>query len=376
MRQIANKFGLLYGLLLILFVPASFKIFSIQNNFSDICFSWLTTELHPFSSDSESLFLLFFILAAFAIILVIIEKQFGIFKNYQSEIQALIKLIIIYYLASRFFVYGFDKVVKSQFFLPEPNTLYTPVGLLSKDILYWTSMGASYWYNVLTGCLEILPAVLLLFNRTRTAGLLILLFVTVNVLFINIGFDISVKLYSLFLLYLILLLLAPNFRSIISFLSGKTAILNPTEKTFSFIYKPFIKASLKSFIIGLIVLDVVFYSFQSGNFNDDLAERPFLHGAYQVNHVNDLNVKRFFVHRRGFFILQYENDEFLDFALEVDETNLILTDYTNEMNKVPYQVYENGIEILFMSTILVGDKLNWKSLPAVQDEFHLIQNSN
>ena len=96
--------------------------------------------------------------------------------------------------------YGFDKLFKHQFYLPEPNTLYTPVGLLSKDILFWTSMGTSHSYNVFMGLIEIIPAFLLFFKRTRMLGGLISFAVLLNVLMINIGFDITVKILSSFLL--------------------------------------------------------------------------------------------------------------------------------------------------------------------------------
>lgn len=376
MSQKLKDFILFYGLLLLLFVPASFKIFPIQNEFANSCFGWLIASDGDFSSDSQGLAKLILLLLFISLFLVGILNLISSFRENRSKFHALIKLIIIYYLASRFFVYGFDKLVKSQFFMPEPNTLYTPVGMLSKDILYWTSMGTSYWFNVLTGCLEIVPAIFLLFKKTRVIGLIILLYVIINVLIINIGFDISVKMYSFVLLLLILTLLAPNIKSICMFLVGKSAQLKPEEQTFQVLNKPFMRTSVKCFVIGLILLDMAYYSIQSGNFNDDLVKRPTLHGAYQVNHENVLNVKRFFIHRRGFFILQYQNDEFIDYKLNLNEFNLILTDYTNEMYQVPYKLNSGQLEINLEGEILKGDELDWKNLPVLKDEFNLFYPSH
>ena len=60
-----------------------------------------------------------------------------------------LRRISTYYLAFALFLYGFNKLFKYQFGFPEPNILFTPVGNLSPGMLYWTSMGTSYSYNLL-----------------------------------------------------------------------------------------------------------------------------------------------------------------------------------------------------------------------------------
>lgn len=373
MKNILKNVSLIFSLLAIIFIPASFKIFPFQNQFSSICFGWISGDPDKFSSDTKSLFYLILILILLAILVALILNKINFWKEHEIKIRSLIQLVMVYYLASRFFVYGFDKLVKSQFFMPEPNTLYTPVGYLTKDILYWTSMGTSYWYNLLTGLFEIIPAVLLLFRKTRFTGLVLLFFILLNVLIINFGFDISVKLYSLFLLSLVIILLAPNIIALANFLKGEASQLVAPQRTFYFFYKPFVKGALKSFLIGLILLDMTYYSIQSGSFNDDLAERPPMHGAYHVNESNELNVKRFFIHRRGFFILQLEDESLLDYALQVTPANLKLTSYDGEVNKVPYQLYKDRLEIEIEGMVLVGFNLDWRRLPVLEDEFHFLQ---
>ena len=49
--------------------------------------------------------------------------------------------------------------------------------------------------------LEILAAVLILIKRTRLMGLLLSLGILINVVAVNFGFDISVKLFSLFFFF-------------------------------------------------------------------------------------------------------------------------------------------------------------------------------
>lgn len=372
MKQQLYHLTLIFAVVAIVFIPAAFKLSDVQYDLTNLLFGWISDDPNKFSSDSRSLFKLFGVLSVLSIGLFVLLSKTQFWDKNKSKLAVLFKLIIAYYLASRFLVYGFDKVVKSQFFMPEPNTLYTPVGYLSKDILYWTSMGTSYWFNILTGCIEIGAAIMLLFGKTRFTGLLLLTGILVNVLIINIGFDISVKMYSLFLLFLVVLLLSPNLARLMKFLTGQSAQLQQQSKSFDVFYRPFVKTATKFFVVGLMLLDMSLFAIQTGNFNDDLAERPPLHGAYAME-PNSFQIKRCFVHRRGFFILQFQDDSFEDYALEIGETKLSITSYNKEMNEVPYRMYNNVLELNWEETIIKGNTIDWRSLPALADDFHFIE---
>src|ERR1041385_6593850 len=47
--------------------------------------------------------------------------------------------VMRYYLGFMMLFYGFDKVIKLQFYFPEPNTLFTPIGKLPHGSLYWST---------------------------------------------------------------------------------------------------------------------------------------------------------------------------------------------------------------------------------------------
>lgn len=113
---------------------------------------------------------------------------------------SLIKVFLIYLLSFFLLRYGIDKILGNQFQSPQPNILTEKVGNLSKDLLYWTSMGSSSVYNQFMGWAEVIAGILLLFPRSRKIGLYFSCGIFVNVFFINIGFDISVKFLSALLL--------------------------------------------------------------------------------------------------------------------------------------------------------------------------------
>jgi len=297
-----------------------------------------------------------------------------------SQLKKWFRIGVAYYLALILLKYGFDKVFKHQFYLPEPNTLFTPLGDLSKDILFWSSMGSSYTYSVFSGLIELLPAILLLFRKTRLLGALIAMMVMVNVIMLNFGFDISVKVYSTFLFGLTLIIIAPNFKTIYSFfLTQKSTQQKIEPHQFKSQKQVLIYAIVKSLIIGLFLFESLGGYFETNNFNDDNFPRPYLHGAYS-NIESDQTIKRIFIHRKQYFIIQNNKDRFTSYKLEFSEnlSQLILTDYFDNKYVLNLRILKNGNlflngqiknepiniettkEDLSKLPLLNGDSFNWR----------------
>jgi len=291
-----------------------------------------------------------------------------------------IHVISAYILSFFLFVYGFNKVFKLQFYIPEPNTLYTPLGQLSKDILFWSSMGSSHSYNLFMGLVEIIPALLLLFRRTRMLGAVISFTVLLNVLMINFGFDISVKILSSFLLFLSLVILVPYAKKLFSFFFQvnnkvpRSTLSFEVEKTKKLII-------FKSCIICCILFETLFTYFNTNNFNDNMQNRPLFHGAYEVLNApnstsqfgNLQQIKRIFIHRKGFFIIQFQDDKMKDFQMKTNTLTNTIDVYT--VNKkmtlkiTPTEIIWNEKNAPIHLPI---KKLNWEKLPLLRDEFHWI----
>ena len=107
------------------------------------------------------------------------------------------------------FTYGISKVFPVQMAAPSFAELQTPVGNLRPFDLVWTTYGYGAPYQVFTGLVETGSAVLILFNRTRVAGLLIIASVMVNVIMLNYTFQIGVLMLSFYILLVTSFLLAP-----------------------------------------------------------------------------------------------------------------------------------------------------------------------
>ncbi len=303
-------------------------------------------------------------------------------------------IFLSYFLALTLLKYGADKIFKHQFYLPEPNTLYTPVGQLTPDMLFWSTMGSSYSYTVFSGIIEIIPALLLLFRKTRLIGILISFAVLVNVVMLNFGFDITVKIYSSFLLLISIFLLTPYMNSLYAFFvrhekANIPLIGHEPQSKSGLLYYTLIK----TFVIGLLLYESTGFYFATGNLNDDLSPKSELYGAYDVYLFTDNGkiipasmsypgrFRRVFFHRRDYFIVQTMDDKFIDYNVLVDKTKSTITLYNSGWpahheltSELIYQIQENSLVIygyFFDSYItLFSKKIDLKKLPLLREKMH------
>lgn len=349
---------------------------------------------HPYTSkiisDSTGLYIHLFNLAILSLLATI---TWAIVKK-QDDNQKLFywfRVFISYYLALQLFNYGFNKIFKWQFYLPEPNTLFTAIGQTHRDLMYWSSMGLSRPYTIFAGIAELIAAMLLLFKRTRLAGALLTFFVLCNVVAINFSYDISVKVYSCFLLLLSCIIIAMYWQRLLVFFSNNKNIPERNnEIRFNSTTSKRIYVFTKLFIIVIIMFSTLSVYFKENNFNDDKAPRPAFHGAYDVIVfvrngdtlppllTDEFRWRRFFVHRRGYFITQDMADNMQDYQLLVDTVahNFIIERQdSNEQFKLIYKQYPDST--LSLSGSISNDSLWMKfkpidlnHLPALQHEFN------
>jgi uncharacterized membrane protein YphA (DoxX/SURF4 family) len=107
--------------------------------------------------------------------------------------------------------YGILKALPTQMIAPPPlAVLQQRVASLAPMRMLWIFVGSSPLYESLTGCAELLGGVLLLVPRTTLLGALVCAADMAMVVTLNFCYDVHVKLYSMHLLFLALLLLAPD----------------------------------------------------------------------------------------------------------------------------------------------------------------------
>jgi hypothetical protein len=265
-----------------------------------------------------------------------------------------------WFLALQLLEYGFDKVFKHQFYLPEPNTLYTPLGQLPPDLAYWSVMGASHSYSVFAGLLEVLPGLLLLWGRTRLVGGILAVAVLANVLALNIGFAISVKLWSGFLLLLALLVAAPGLRT--AYYALVRERYQPARPVRPPSWQGRWVGALRGAGLGILLLETAGPFVSEGNFNDDRLPRPPLHGAYVVTTLRPAAVVplRLFVHRQGYLLTQAADGQLRDYQLTYAPGRLLLRDEVGRVGQLRYTIGPTGLRLV---GTLGADSVHWLARP-------------
>lgn len=325
-------------------------------------FYWILQYVDPnlvFESDTYGMYCLF----ALILFLGIISEKLVAFLLLKFKLDSKYVLQVVFSGVLIFFLmkYGWDKIVKRQFYLPEPNTLYTPFGQLSKDIAFWSVTGSSYTYNLFLGLCEVFVAMLLLFQRTRFFGSMLSIVTFSQIVWINLAFDISVKGLSISLLIM-------SFVLSFTYLNQWKLIFGYSTNTESNQSNTTISRYLKWGIVILILAECLFTTFKTGNFNDDTAKRPLHHGAYEI--IGNPTFKRVFIHRRNYIILQSDNDQLIDFkAIQSRNGNWRIVD-NNKQIDIQLKWIKGKGEIVFNSSNYKLKSIPYRSLPLLKNEVH------
>lgn len=368
----------------IIWFNLAFLLLPIQFAFLPSIGRWLTEFLLPvnqiffpntttefiLSSDSVFSYGSMIWLLIFSVIISIIF-EFTL-KLKAEKIDFWLRKGLVFWIVLFLLKYGLDKVFLHQFYTPEPNTLFTPLGQLDKDIAFWSVMGTSRSYNYFMGLIEIIPALFILFKRTRLLGLIISTGVLANVFVINLSFDITVKILSGVLFFASMYLLS-EYKSHLAKLIGMDL---PEEEK--------IKISPPKYLwikSGLILLILV----ESFSPYVDLTSNTFYkkretthHGTYEITGFNgnsrlfDLkDIHRIHIHNSGYLITENNRQEMTSFPIHVRITDslirmkqhLIEVDSKPNLTTFSWQEGPNHITIK-------AQKIELDSLPILQDEFH------
>ena len=130
-----------------------------------------------------------------------------------------LRTMVRYYIATFALSYGLIKVFALQMGFPTLSQMATPLGDLLPMRLAWMFVGYSTPYQVFSGVAETVAGLLLLSRRTVTLGLIAAVGAFANVVMINLGYDVPVKLFASHLLLACTFLLALDAPRLLGFLA-------------------------------------------------------------------------------------------------------------------------------------------------------------
>ncbi|MDR5589916.1 hypothetical protein [Christiangramia sp. SM2212] len=200
-----------------------------------------------------------------------------------KKILQVLKYLAIYYLSIKMIAFAIPKLLHMQFRILH-HEAFMPLAEISKYQHMWSFFGRSYNYNLFIGLMEILIGILVVFKRTRLIALLISLGVCINILILNIEFDIDFAIQHISLdLGLSLLLLLEYRKDLYQFfirLGGKlNSASSPKGSKFSKIL-PF---------IYILVFPIVYFLYAQ-NLKNDVNDEVV--GSYRIYNLKIENEKK------------------------------------------------------------------------------------
>lgn len=318
-----------------------------------------------YSSDSYSMLVLIIILIFTSVIF-----SFLIKKKWAKRFLLITEYICVIYISIILIKYGIDKIFKTQFPEPESNILFTRFGNLDKDILFWSTIGTSKIYNTVIGCIEFLSGILLLFRRSQFLGLLLSVISFTQILIINIGFDISVKLFSLILLLMNIFLLRKTgwklFLKIIKL--PKETFLDQTS------FLPY-KTFLKILVLGIAFVKIGMPYWDENFHTDDKINSIQLKGAYQITS-SESPYQYVFFHKDQYLIfMEKSSEKMTSFHYDISFDNqIVLEDSQHNISKHFFVKNKEDSSIIFSfnNQLINAKSVNHKKMDALQEKFHLL----
>ena len=168
---------------------------------------------------------------------------------------ARLMLVIRVFLAIVFILYGVIKLMGGQFYYGDWTMSKSTAGGTS---LVWAFYGYSRFYGHIIGLFELVPAGMLLFRRTATAGAAALFAVSLNITIMDFGFDFpSVKYACAFYTALCVVLLVYDYKKLLLFVGTRQETVeafNAASRFRAERREPRRRLSHRALALGLIIL--------------------------------------------------------------------------------------------------------------------------
>ena len=244
--------------------------------------------------------------------------------------------------------YGLAKVFKGQFADPNLELLVQPVGEMSPMGLAWTFMGHSMAYNIFLGGLEILGGCFLLYRRTTLLGSMLVFGIMMHIAFMNLTYDIPVKLFSIHLVAMSLILLFRHRKRIIGiFFTNET--IRKEYYTNYVDNSMLVKGSklIKKTIIIMVTLAIIIQCFIKFKATEQLRSNSALRGIWET----ELFIK--------------DQDTIPPLLTDGDRWRYLIIDFkkeaivkkmTDTIERYSFKEYTNKREINFSNSSRSGDQ--------------------
>lgn len=239
-----------------------------------------------------------------------------------------------YYLGFVLLLYGLEKITFNQFGI-QPSALAESMGNNDSWHLFRVFMGISKSYKFFSGLIELIPGLLLLFRRTSTLGSLIALPVFINVMMLNIGYDIWLKLLIFHLILFSIFILLPDLKKMVQiFILKQNTSLTSIPSLIENKNLKWLQYALKFSLIGIVIYMLIKLEIRASN---EHINSPYsdIVGIHEINRFsfnlkipqsnNDsANWKKVTINTAPFLRVQLNNDSIVEYNFKVDTSKRLL----------------------------------------------------
>ena len=283
------------------------------------------------------------------------------------------RVYVRFALAATLIMYGSIKVFPVQFPAPSVDRLMTPIGDASPMGLLWAFMGASVAYNIFSGIGEVAAGLLLTTRRTTLAGALLAAAIMIHVAALNYMYDVPVKIFSSLMVFMTLVLIAPDAKRLASFFFAPA----PAPRAERW------KIALRT----ALVLAFVGYTFGGAakrlQERDDPAQRSPLYGIWNVEEMKvdgvprppllseETRWRRFVFDDRRFMAIQLVSDHRDRYTIDLHDRAFTLGKRDDPAFKASFQYVRPDPGTLIVDGAMEGKKLYARLRRADDREFLL-----
>jgi len=176
------------------------------------------------SGDTSYGWAMLWLYLSIAVVGTLVWSLADIKRNNYNRISYWFRIVLRYMVILNCFGYGIVKIFGLQMSFPTLGHMLTPLGDFLPMRFSWLFMGYSWPYQAFSGAMEVVAGCLMLFRRTTGFGTLMAAGVFINVMMMNLSYDIPVKLFSTHLVIMCLVLLAYDYKRILSFIFNRSII--------------------------------------------------------------------------------------------------------------------------------------------------------
>lgn len=302
-------------------------------------------------------------------------------------------LVLRYFVAMVAFLYGTIKLFGQQMGFPSLSQLATPLGDLLPMRFSWLFIGYSTPYQFFSGAVEVLAAVLLLWRRTATLGAFVATTVFMNVMVLNLCYDIPVKLFSIHLFVFSNLLMFGDTRRLLDFFVFNRPTQPKRWLTFANRRARITVIVLKAIFIGLFGLAPLYQAYQYAQSSAEQPKPPIKSGFYEVtdfqgNLPDSLRWQNVVFEEYAMGSIQTADTRFRQrygrgyFAYSLDSTKQTLSFTTDTTTLFRFHITRPDTNRLLLRGSLRGDSLTIalrrtnRRFQLAERQFHWLSESN